>query len=63
MLKKILFHPSKSIIKRIKHTKCTIKTQEEEEKQLESLYKKKFDKEIDWLNHVSKLHATRNGWN
>lgn len=61
MLKKVFQNSSKSIIKRFKHTKSAIKSQEQEEKELESLYNKKIDKEIDWLDYVSKIHATRNG--
>jgi hypothetical protein len=61
MLKKIFQNSSKSIIKRFKYTKTTIKSQEQEEKELDSLYNKKIDKEIDWLDYVSKIHATRNG--
>ena len=51
----------KTLIKRFKHTKNTKYCQEKEEQDLERVYKKEFDKEIDYLNYVSKLHATRNG--
>ena len=60
MFRLILKKP-KTLIKRFKHTKKKEYCQEKEEKDLERLYKKEFDKEIDYLNYVSKVHATRNG--
>ena len=58
---RIILKKPKTLIKRFKHTKKIEYCQEKEEKDLERLYKKEFDKEIDYLNYVSKVHATRNG--
>ena len=37
-----------------------IKTQEQEEKDLEDMYKKDFIEEMNLLDYVSYIHATRN---